>query len=128
MDIARQLRAIRTYRRLSRKQLADRTGLQSPYISRLENGHTIPSLETLTRFATALEVKLYQLLYDGEDLPGLPLAPGADKSGCSRREISYIRKMRRALLKTSSADKELILYAASKIANRRKRSPVKQPH
>jgi transcriptional regulator with XRE-family HTH domain len=124
MDLGEQVRTIRIYKGMSQKQLADRTGLAPPYISRMENGHMTPSLETLSRFAAALEVKLYQLLYDGEAPPEIPTPIGRNKSGCSQREISFIRKMRRALLKASNADKEIILYAASKMVNSRKKSPI----
>ena len=41
------------------------------YISRVENGHTVPSIETLEKLARALEVPLYQLFYDSEELPPL---------------------------------------------------------
>jgi transcriptional regulator with XRE-family HTH domain len=44
-----------------------RTGLLRCYISRVENGHTVPAIETLEKMARALEVPLYQLFYDGEE-------------------------------------------------------------
>jgi len=45
------------------------------YISRVENGHTVPAIETLEKLARALEVPLYQLFYDGEEPPKLPNLP-----------------------------------------------------
>jgi len=46
------------------------------YISRVENGHTVPAVETLEKFAHALEVPLYQFFYEGKESPALPAAIG----------------------------------------------------
>jgi transcriptional regulator with XRE-family HTH domain len=42
------------------------------YISRVENGHTVPAVETLEKLARTLEVPLYALFYEGEEPPALP--------------------------------------------------------
>ncbi|PYV07357.1 MAG: hypothetical protein DMG26_00370 [Acidobacteria bacterium] len=34
------------------------------HISRVENGHTVPTLETLERLASVLDIPLYQLFYE----------------------------------------------------------------
>jgi transcriptional regulator with XRE-family HTH domain len=49
-----------------------RSGLLRCYISRVENGHTVPALETLEKMARALECPLYQLFYDSDEPPKLP--------------------------------------------------------
>lgn len=49
-----------------------RTGLLRCYISRVENGHTVPAVETLEKIAYVLEMPLYQLLYGGDEPPPLP--------------------------------------------------------
>src|SRR5258707_2745201 len=66
MIIGDRLRAIREHRRLSQGEIENRTGLLRCYISRVENCHTVPSLETLEKFARALETPLYVIFYDGE--------------------------------------------------------------
>lgn len=65
MDIGERLRQLREDRGFSQSDMEKRTGLLRAYISRVENGHTVPSLETLERLANALEVPLYQLSYEG---------------------------------------------------------------
>ncbi len=50
----------------------ERTGACCSYISRVENGHTVPAVETLEKLARALEVPIYRLFYDGEEPPKLP--------------------------------------------------------
>src|SRR5580658_4168420 len=72
MIIGDRLRALREEKKFSQGDIEKRTGLLRCYISRVENGHTIPSIETLEKLARALEIPLYQLFYDGEEPPALP--------------------------------------------------------
>ncbi len=62
MDFGFHLLAWRRQKKLSQKELAEKTGLQRPYLSRLERGEADPSLSTLRRIAVALEVSLGELL------------------------------------------------------------------
>jgi transcriptional regulator with XRE-family HTH domain len=75
MTIGDRLRELREEKKLSQGELEKRTGLLRPYISRVENGHTVPSIETIEKFASALEVPMYQLFYDGDKPPKLPNLP-----------------------------------------------------
>jgi transcriptional regulator with XRE-family HTH domain len=72
MGIAGRLRALREHKNLSQGDIEKRTGLLRCYISRVENGHTVPAIETLEKMARAMEVPLYQLFYDGEEQLELP--------------------------------------------------------
>ena len=75
MIIGDRLREMREEKKLSQGDIEKRTGLLRCYISRVENGHTVPAIETLEKLARALEVPLYQLFYDGEEPPKLPNLP-----------------------------------------------------
>src|ERR1700674_1989598 len=75
MIIGDRLRELRQRKGLSQGDIEKRTGLIRCYVSRVENGHTVPALETLEKFARALEVPMYQLFYDGEEPPKLPNLP-----------------------------------------------------
>jgi transcriptional regulator with XRE-family HTH domain len=55
--IAERLRALREEKKFSQGNIEKRTGLLRFYISRVENGHTVPAVETLEKFARALEVR-----------------------------------------------------------------------
>src|SRR5215472_10284886 len=72
MLIGVRLRELREERNLSQGDIEKRTGLLRCYISRVENGHTVPSLETLEKLASALEIPLYQLFTNGAEAPALP--------------------------------------------------------
>ena len=82
MLIGQKLREIREAKKISQVEIAEATGLVQPYISRMENGHTVPGVETLEKWASALKIPLYQILYDGEE-PPKPLK----LSGNYRREL-----------------------------------------
>src|ERR1700736_3240703 len=69
MIIGDRLRALRESKNLSQADIQERTGLLRCYISRVENGHTIPSVATLEKIARAMKMQLYQVLYDGDQPP-----------------------------------------------------------
>ena len=69
MVIGNRIRALREANRLSQGDIQKRIGLLRPYLSRIENSHTIPALETLEKLARALEIPLYQLFYEREEPP-----------------------------------------------------------
>ncbi|HLY61311.1 MAG TPA: helix-turn-helix transcriptional regulator [Terriglobia bacterium] len=87
MNIGNRLRDLRSSKGLSQGDIEKRTGLLRCYISRVENGHTIPSLETLEKLAGAHEIALYQLFFEDEGKP-LPVGPGgAGKLGPEERGL-----------------------------------------
>lgn len=123
MLISDRLRAFREAKKLSQGDIEKRTGLLRPYISRVENGHTIPSVETLEKFARALEIPLYQLFYEGEEPPKLPQLPKRLSSediafGARGKEARFLEKFRRLLARMSERDRTLLLHAASRMAKR----------
>ena len=123
MMIGNRLRAIREQKNLSQGDIEQRTGLLRCYISRVENGHTVPAIETLEKMARALEVPLYQLFYDGEEAPELPNLPKrrtADEIawGSSGKEARFLTMFRRLLGRIDEGDRRLLLYMAQKMANR----------
>jgi transcriptional regulator with XRE-family HTH domain len=69
MDVGDRLKLLRELKGLSQGEIEERSGLFRCYISRVENGHAVPVVETLEKFADALDVPLYQLLYEGEKPP-----------------------------------------------------------
>ena len=124
MVIGTRLRGLREERKLSQGDIEERTGLLRCYISRVENGHTIPSIETLERIASALEIPLYQLFYEGDEPPPLPHLSkrksteelALDEE--SQRELRFFEKVRRLLGRINERDRQLLLYMAQKLASR----------
>ena len=124
MIIGDRLREMREEKKLSQGDIEKRTGLLRCYISRVENGHTVPAIETLEKLARALEVPLYQLFYDGEEPPKLPNLPRRKSSediawGSSGKDGRFLNKLRRLLAKTEEADRKLLLHMAQKMARPR---------
>jgi transcriptional regulator with XRE-family HTH domain len=121
MIVGDRLRALREEKNFTQGEIEKRTGLLRCYISRVENGHTVPAVETLEKFARALEVPMYQLLYDGEKPPKLPellkrKAAGERAWGSSGRDARTLTKFRRWLAKTKADDQRLLLSIAQKMA------------
>ncbi len=123
MIISDRLRALREEKKLSQGDIEKRTGLLRCYISRVENGHTVPAIETLEKMARALEVPLYQLFYDGKEPPELPRLPKRKTSddiawGSSGKNARFLSKFRRLLGHVDEGDRRLLLYMAQKMAKR----------
>jgi transcriptional regulator with XRE-family HTH domain len=123
MIIGDRLRALREEKNLSQGDIEKRTGLLRCYISRVENGHTVPAIETLEKLARSLEVPLYQLFYDGEEppeLPNLPKRKTADEVawGSTGKEARFLTIFRRLLGGIDEGDRRLLLYMAQKMASR----------
>src|SRR5450432_4020317 len=130
MVICDRLRELRESKNLSQGDIEKRTGLLRCYISRVENGHTVPAIETLEKLARALEVPLYQLFYDGEEPPKLPnlLKRKAAEDivwGSSGKHGIYLHKLVKCLSKATEADRKLLLSFAQKVAAGRGRQVAK---
>jgi transcriptional regulator with XRE-family HTH domain len=121
MVIGDRLRELREHKKLSQGDIEHRTGLLRCYVSRVENGHTVPAVETLEKFARALEVPVYQLFYDGEEPPKLPnilkrKSSGEIAWGSEGKDAKFLNKLRRLLGKAKEDDRKLILYTLQKMA------------
>jgi transcriptional regulator with XRE-family HTH domain len=124
MVIGTRLRKLREDRKLSQGDIEERTGLLRCYISRVENGHTIPSIETLERISSALEIPLYQLFYEGDEPPPLPnLSKRKSTEELvldeeAQKELRFFEKVKRLLGRINERDRQLLLYMAQKLASR----------
>jgi transcriptional regulator with XRE-family HTH domain len=122
--IGERLRALREEKKFSQGEIEKRTGMLRCYISRVENGHTVPAVETLEKFARALEVPLYQLFYDGEEPPKLPnllkRKTAADIAwGHSGKDARLLDKFRSVFSRLDDGDRGLVLFMAQKMARRK---------
>ncbi|HUZ46717.1 MAG TPA: helix-turn-helix transcriptional regulator [Terriglobia bacterium] len=124
MIIGTRLRKMREERNLSQGDIEKRTGLLRCYISRVENGHTVPSLETMERLAAALEVPLYALFYDGDQPPELQNLTQHKSTEelvmdvPTDRDSRFFQKVKRLIGHINDQDRRLLLYMAQKLANR----------
>src|SRR5271170_2896199 len=124
MIIGERLRELREEKKMSQGDIEKRTGLLRCYLSRVENGHTVPAIETLEKLARALEVPLYQLFYEGEELPKLPNLLKRKSSddiawGSSGKQAVYLHKLTKCLSKAAETDRKLLLAMAQKMATAR---------
>jgi transcriptional regulator with XRE-family HTH domain len=123
MIIGDRLRALREQKDFSQGDVEKRTGLLRCYISRVENGHTVPAIETLEKFARALEVPLYQLFYEGEEPPQLPNLPKRKTAadivwGSKGKDAHMLAKFCRLFSRTNESDLQLLFFMAQKMTHR----------
>jgi transcriptional regulator with XRE-family HTH domain len=125
MLIGTRLRQLREEKQLSQGDIEERTGLLRCYVSRVENGHTVPSLETLERFAGVLDVPLYQLFFSGDEAPPTPnLTPRktleelAGDNGGNGGDAQFLLKLRDLLSRLTEPDRSVILSLAKRLAAR----------
>jgi transcriptional regulator with XRE-family HTH domain len=122
MLINEKLKELRESKNLSQGDIEKRTGLLRCYTSRVENGHTIPSIETLEKYARALEVPLYKLFHDGTSpakAPNLPRTKNDDHLwGATKKEANELRSFAKALAKLDQSERKLLLHMATKMAGK----------
>jgi transcriptional regulator with XRE-family HTH domain len=124
MIIGDRLRELREEKKLSQGDIEKKTGLLRCYISRIENGHSVPAIETLEKLARALEVPMYQLFYDGEEPPKLPnllKRKSADEIvwGSKGKDARMLAKFCRLLGRMKEDDRGFVLFMAQKMAGRK---------
>jgi transcriptional regulator with XRE-family HTH domain len=120
--IGDKLKQIRERKNMSQGDIESRTGLLRCYISRVENGHTVPALETLEKLAHALELPLYQLFYDGDEKPPVPRIVTKDHGwGMAGKDAKTLNRFRRLLRRTNDSDRQLLMTLASKMAQSNRR-------
>src|SRR5580700_673318 len=100
MVIGNRLKKLRESKELSQGDIEKRTGLLRCYISRVENGHTVPAVATLEKMARALEVPMYRLFHDGDAPAKAPAVFKRESSddglwGNSGKDAKYLSQLRR---------------------------------
>ena len=118
MYLAERLRQLRESKKLSQGDIEDRSGLLRCYISRIENGHSVPVLETLKKISKALDVPLYELFYDDGPLFEVP-APtkNAKEDWASRgKGLRTFTRIRNAAARMKERDRRLLLHLAAKMS------------
>ena len=114
VNIGEVIRSYRTERGLSQGDIERRTGLLRCYLSRVENGHTVPSLETLAKIAEAMEIGL------ADFFPGTETPRDRDTQrmlgDLSEEEIRFLGEIKRYSSGLSEGDKKLVLGMIRKMA------------
>jgi transcriptional regulator with XRE-family HTH domain len=121
MQIGTRLKEIRESKNLSQGDIEKRTGLVRCYTSRVEHGHTVPSIETLEKFARALEIPLYQLFHENEETAARrkKAAEQMPDWGSTRRERHLYRQLVEALSHMKPRNRDLLLTIAEQMVHRK---------
>jgi len=111
MNIGETIRNLRLQKGMSQGDIEKRTGLLRCYLSRVENGHTVPSLETLAKIANSLEIPLGQFFAEGpEDTSGKALPQLSDE------QVRFLSQIRRYSGGLNDSDRKLVLAMVKKMA------------
>jgi transcriptional regulator with XRE-family HTH domain len=121
MNIGDRLRTLREEKKFTQDEVEKRTGVLRTYLSRVENGHAVPSVQTLEKFARALEVPMYQLFYEGEEPPKLPNLLKRKTTddilwGNSGKDARTLVKFCRLFGNMEAGDRNILFLMAQKMA------------
>jgi transcriptional regulator with XRE-family HTH domain len=114
VNIGEVIRSYRSDRGLSQGDIERRTGLLRCYLSRVENGHTVPSLETLAKIAEAMEINLADF-FPGTDTPQ-DRETRKILGELSEEEIRFLGEIKRYSTSLTDDDKKLVLAMIRKMA------------
>jgi transcriptional regulator with XRE-family HTH domain len=123
MALGDRIKNLRELKGLSQGDIHKRSGLMRSYLSRVENGHTVPSIETLEKLSRALEVPLYRLFFDADEALSLPNLPErvteeeVVQAGSPERQ-RFLSRMERLFDQLSEDDRLMLLNAAQRMADR----------
>lgn len=110
-NIGTTIRDFRLQKGMSQGDIEKRTGLLRCYLSRVENGHTVPSLETLQKIAGALDLQLSQFFANDT------VAPHVSSLSLSEEEIRFLTQIQRYSANLSDSDRRLLLAMVRKFAS-----------
>jgi transcriptional regulator with XRE-family HTH domain len=125
MYIAGRLRAFRQQKKLTQGEIEKRTGLQRSYISRVENGYTVPSVATLEKWARALAVPLYQIFFEEEVLAASRFSARqetANKAAGVKQgeDTSYLARLRWLLGRMEASDRQVLIDLARAMTKKKR--------
>lgn len=110
MKIGTAIRTFRLQKGLSQGDIEKKTGLLRCYLSRVENGHTIPSLDTLSKIAGALDLPIAQFFADDS------LGRQINAQHLSDEELRFLNQIRRYSSNLNDSDRKLLLAMVKKFA------------
>src|SRR5436853_2285876 len=111
MNIGETIRNFRLQRGMSQGDIEKRTGLLRCYLSRVENGHTVPSLDTLSKIAGAMELPLSHFFAEPGNSNGSKALPQL-----SDDELRFLTQIRRFSSALNDSDRKLVVAMAKKMA------------
>lgn len=117
MIVGERIRSLRELKGLSQGDVEKRSGMLRCYISRVENGHTVPSLETMEKFARALEVPLHQFFYEGTEPPVSPLLT-AEEVALRQKRDSVLGRFAEIFTQLSPQDQKFLVHAAERLTSK----------
>jgi transcriptional regulator with XRE-family HTH domain len=116
--IGERVKALREQKKMSQGDIQKRTGLLRCYLSRVENGHTVPSVDTLERLAHALGIPMYRFFTDDDHVekPNIPREIIPNRAADSKQDRE-LRAFAKYFSRMEKKNRKLLIHVASKMAN-----------
>ncbi len=120
MVIGKHLRDLRVAKGLTQRHVEDRTGILCCYLSRIENGRTVPSVDTLEKLAAAYEIPLWKIFRDSRDRTK-PLRLHSDRKAETPKDAQFLTKLAERVPHMRQRDLHLLLHMAQRMALKERR-------
>lgn len=120
-SLGKRLRDLRRHKGITQSEIEKKTGLLKSHISRLENGHTMPTVGTLHRYASALGVPVYLFFYLGSEPLSSPVV-ALDETSEAQRDpgakgaSDFLTQLEEVVARLHDLDREILLAVAKKLA------------
>jgi transcriptional regulator with XRE-family HTH domain len=119
LEVGERLKAVRESKQLSQGHIEKKTGLLRCYVSRVENGHTVPSIETLAKWTGALEISMSQLFAeDGKAAKPVVALKNGNHTKLSRAAANSLRRIESAFAKMKPFEINLVTGLALKLTTK----------
>ncbi len=112
-SVGERIRQLREQKGMSQGDIERSTGMLRAYISRVEHGHTVPSVESLERFAAALGIPLYQMFCHTNGPEPAMVSPTTEQD---KEEERFVLLLRGCIHNMEQANRELLLDLARRLA------------
>jgi transcriptional regulator with XRE-family HTH domain len=112
MNIGETIRSFRLQKGMSQGDIEKRTGLLRCYLSRVENGHTVPSLDTLAKIALSMEVPLARFFEESS----ADQAIARDLPKMSEEMVRFLSQIRRYSTNLNDSDRKILLTMVKRFA------------
>ena len=110
LKIGTTIRTFRLQKGFSQGDIEKKTGLLRCYLSRVENGHTVPSLDTLAKIAEALELPIARFFSEES------MSRSIKSQNFSEDELRFLTQIRRYSTNLNESDRKLLVAMVKKFA------------
>lgn len=88
--LAEALRLIRVFHDMRQQEVADRLGLSKSYVSEIENGKKIPSIDVIQKYSDAFGIPASSIMFFSENLES-PSKANVARSAIADKVLNFLK-------------------------------------